>query len=234
MMTSAQSAELFAFVGGQPGRRLDSSTRSAVWDRITDTHAAGWLRQQIIPHPTHVHDPEDRHYVDDHALAQIPRALPLLGLPRDQQMTITRGDGTQVLAPGFEDPQAMRMILLQILTGRRLQRDPHLRVRLPVTGSRRARRRPDRAEEVARFRYAQSKIDTAPDTIWSTVRSPRSSRSSSNGSVNTSRVRTTAGICSCSGPATAAATSPTRRRTYNWMLREFSDVVRITDSRGRR
>ena len=34
-------------------------------------------------------------------------------------MLITRGDGTQMLAHGFDDPQAMRMILLQILTGRR-------------------------------------------------------------------------------------------------------------------
>ena len=61
----------------------------------------------------------DRYYVDDHALAQIPAALPLLGLPRGQQMTITRGDGTEVTARGLDDPQAMRMILLQILTGRR-------------------------------------------------------------------------------------------------------------------
>ena len=34
-------------------------------------------------------------------------------------MLITRGDGQQVTANGFDDPQAMRMILLQILTGRR-------------------------------------------------------------------------------------------------------------------
>jgi len=34
-------------------------------------------------------------------------------------MLITRGDGRQITARGFDDPQAMRMILLQILTGRR-------------------------------------------------------------------------------------------------------------------
>ena len=48
-----------------------------------------------------------------------PPRCPLLGLPREQQMQITRGDGTQMLAHGLDDPQAMRMILLQILTGRR-------------------------------------------------------------------------------------------------------------------
>jgi hypothetical protein len=34
-------------------------------------------------------------------------------------MALTRGDGHQISARGFDDPQAMRMILLQILTGRR-------------------------------------------------------------------------------------------------------------------
>ena len=84
-------------------------------------------------------------------------------------MQITRGDGTQVLAHGFDDPQAMRMILLQILTGRRASeiRTCAFDCLSPL---------PDRAtataedpagdnEEIARFHYAQSKIDAAPDNI---------------------------------------------------------------------
>ena len=66
-------------LGPSPGRQ------------VTDAHAAGWFRQvSRIPHQPALNA---GHYVDDHALAQIPAALPLLGLPREQQMQITRGDG---------------------------------------------------------------------------------------------------------------------------------------------
>ena len=204
-------------------------TGYAVWDRVTDTHVAGWFRQvSRIPRTPTLND---RHYVDDHALAQIPGALPLLGLPRDQQMTITRGDGTQVLAAGFDDPQAMRMILLQILTGRRsseirtcefdcLSPAPDISVQS------------GQDQEVVRFRYAQSKIDTAPDTIlvdrevsavieeqqrW--VREhlpefePRHLFVQRTGNRNGDK--------------------PYPPGTYNWMLRELSNVARITDGQGR-
>src|SRR5450756_2484258 len=61
----------------------------------------GWFRQvSRIPHQSTLND---RHYVDDHALAQIPAALPLLGLAHEEQLAITRGDGRQVLANGFDD-----------------------------------------------------------------------------------------------------------------------------------
>ena len=70
-----------------------------------------------------------------------------------------------MLATGLEDPQAMRMILLQILTGRRASEIRTCDVRLPVRGSRPPRRRPTGPGRSIRFRYAQSKIDIAPDTI---------------------------------------------------------------------
>jgi hypothetical protein len=109
-------AELFAFVADNP---VDARTVLGVgpWQQVTDAHAAVWFRQvSRIPRGR---DFNEAHYIDDHALAQITAALPLLGLPCDQQMLITRGDGQQVAASGLDDPQAMRMILLQILTGRR-------------------------------------------------------------------------------------------------------------------
>jgi hypothetical protein len=79
-------------------------------------------------------------------------------------MPITRGDGQQITADGIDDPQAMRMILLQVLTGRRSSE-----IRLCDFDCLSAPT--DRAvaaaegQEIARFRYAQSKIDIAPDTI---------------------------------------------------------------------
>jgi hypothetical protein len=125
-------------------------------------------------------------------------------------MLITRGDGRQISARGFDDPQAMRMILLQILTGRRAS---EIRTCLfdclsPV---------PDKAldaaegEQIARFHYAQSKIDIAPDNILvdrEVVAVIEEQRQWGSGSTCPTSPR---GICSCSEPATGRATSPTRR-----------------------
>jgi integrase len=151
-------AELLGFAAASP-----SDTRRVLgpspWDGVTEAHAASWYRKVTrIPHqPVRT----DIHYVDDHALAQILAALPLLGMPRSRQMTITRGDGTQVTASGLDDPQAMRMILLQILTGRRASE-----VRTCDHGCLSAVAGPvGENGQVTRFRYAQSKIGIAPDTI---------------------------------------------------------------------
>jgi hypothetical protein len=151
-------AELFGFVADNPA---DARTvlGAEPWQRVTEAHAASWSRQlRRIPQGRALND---EHYVDDHALAQITAALALLGLPRDEQMPITRGDGQQVQAAGLDDPQAMRMILLQILTGRRASeiRTCEFDCLSPV---------PDTTaggDRLTRFRYAQSKIDIAPDNI---------------------------------------------------------------------
>ena len=133
------------------------------WQRVTDLHAAAWWRRLSRVPPGRALN--DDHYVDDHALTQITGALPLLGLPRDQQMLITRGDGQQITVDGLNDPQAMRMILLQILTGRRASEvrtcaadciEPVTDATISASAG---------GEQIARFRYAQSKIDNAPDSI---------------------------------------------------------------------
>jgi hypothetical protein len=214
---AANSAEARQVLGPHP------------WSRVTDAHAAGWFRQvSRIPHQRELND---EHYVDDHALAQIPAALPLLGLPRDEQMTVTRGDGQQVEARGFDDPQAMRMILLQILTGRRAS---EIRTCLFDCLSSVPDRAVDAAEgeEIARFHYAQSKIGIAPDNIlvdrevvavieeqqqWIRDRCP--------------------GIVPrhlfLQRTANRQGDKPYPSGTYNWMLREFSKIVKITDSKGK-
>lgn len=224
-------AELFAFLAANPVEAR-SVLGPSPGQQVTDVHAASWFRQvSRIPHQPVLNA---GHYVDDHALAQIPAALPLLGLPREQQMQITRGDGTQVLAHGFDDPQAMRMILLQILTGRRASeiRTCAFDCLSPL---------PDRATttaavtegaEIARFQYAQSKIDAAPDSIlvdrevtqvieeqqqWIRERFPDIEP----------RFLFTQRLGNRTG------TKPYPSGTYIWMLREFSNIVKITDSKGR-
>lgn len=95
-------AELFAFVTANQGEAR-ALLGISPWQQVTETHAASWFAQvSRIPHTSNLND---RHYIDDHALAQIPAALPLLSLARGQQMPITRGDGTPILAGGFDDPR---------------------------------------------------------------------------------------------------------------------------------
>jgi hypothetical protein len=160
--------ELLAFVAANPTQARGLLGRSP-WEQVTAAHAGSWFRQvRRIPHrPTRT----DHHYVDDHALQQIPAALPLLGLGRQEQMSITRGDGTDLLASGFDDPQAMR-ILLQILTGRRASEirtcdfdclSPPPERTLQAAGG----------ERIARFTYAKARSMSRRTASWSTARSSR-------------------------------------------------------------
>jgi integrase len=222
-------AELFAFLAANPVEARAALGRSPCL-QVSEAHAASWFRQvSRIPHRPALNA---QHYVDDHALAQIPAALPLLGLPRDQQMLITRGDGSQVHAHGLADPQAMRMILLQILTGRRASEIRNCAFDClstppaqPATGA-------GDGDQIARFHYAQSKIDAAPDHIlvdcevievieeqqrWLRERFPD----------------TTPRHLFLQRLGNRVATKPYPSGTYTWMLREFSDIVKITDSTGR-
>jgi integrase len=153
-------AELMAFLVDhrqEAARVLGSSP----WDRLTDAHPAIWLRQRTRER-RHRPVSDETHYVDDHALAQISACLPALAEPGTRTVTVVSGGATRVLA-GQHDPQLMRMLLLQILTGRRASEIClcPFDCLSPATGS-----AVDAAEDaVARFRYGQSKIDTAPDTI---------------------------------------------------------------------
>ena len=223
-------AELFAFMAAnQAEARRILGPLATPWRTVTDAHAACWLRQvSRIPHERALND---GNYVDDHALAQITAALPLLGLPRGEQMRITRGDGGQILASGFDDPQAMRMILLQILTGRRSSEIRHCESGClsPATGR---AAEAAQGEEIARFRYAQTKIDIAPDTIlvdsevvaiieeqqrWVRDRFPG--------------IQPRHLFLQLTGNRAGAKPYPSG--TYTFRLREFSKIVQVADSKGR-
>jgi hypothetical protein len=219
-------AELFAFVAANP-----AETRAILgpspWDQLTQAHADSWFRQVTrIPHQPAL---TDRYYVDDHALAQIPAALPLLGLARGQQMPITRGDGTQTLAGGLDDPQAMRMILLQILTGRRASeiRTCDFDCLSPVPGPAAAD-----GQQIARFSYAQSKIDIAPDSIL-VDREVIAIIEEQQDWVRAKLPGITPRYLFLRRTGNNRGDKPYTSGTYNWMLREFSDIAQITDSKGR-
>lgn len=135
------------------------------------------------------------------------------------------------MASGFDDPQAMRMILPRILTGRRSSEISHCEFDClsPATG--RAVEAAE-GEEIARFRYAQSKIDIAPDTIlvdtevvaiieeqrrWVRARFPR--------------VQPKHLFLQISGNRTGA--KPYSSGTYTFRLREFSKIAQVIDGKGR-
>jgi integrase len=222
-------AELFAFVAANQVQARALFGISP-WQQVTETHAASWVRQvSRIPHTSALND---RHYVDDHALAQIPAALPLLGLARGQQMPITRGDGTQILADGFDDPQTMRMILLQVLTGRRASEIRTCEFNCLSPAPERAAQAAE-GEEVVRFRYAQSKIDVAPDSIL-VDREVAAVVEEQQAWVRECFPELQPRFLFVQRTGNRRGDKPYPSGTYQWMLREFSNVVQITDSKGRR
>ena len=196
---------------------------------LTPAHAASRFAQ--VTRIPYTGDFNDAHYVDDHALAQITAALPVIGLPRDEQITITRGDGTQVSAGGLNNPQAMRMILLQILTGRRSSE-----IRTCVFDCRSA---PPAStgtsadgEQIARLHYAQTKIDVAPDTILvdqEVVEVIEEQRRWIREQFPDRQPRFL--FMQRSGNRTGDKPYP--YGSYAWILREFDNLLQITDSQGR-
>ncbi|MDN5916930.1 MAG: tyrosine-type recombinase/integrase [Pseudonocardia sp.] len=222
-------AELFDFVATNRAEAR-SVVGPSPWDEVSEAHIAGWAARRLrFPHPPTLNDD---HYVDDRALAQITAALPLLGLPRQQQMSITRGDGTEIMASGFGDPQAMRMILLQILTGRRVSeiRTAAFDCLAPAPTPAGAM---EGEQEVVRFRYAQSKIDGAPDSIlvdrevaavieeqqrWVREHYPQFGQPR---------------YLFLARKSNLTGAKPYSSGTYSRWLREFSEIVAIADSRGR-
>jgi integrase len=223
-------AELFEFMATNDDHaRAVLGPHAAPWTQVTTAHAASWSRQ-IVRLPLRKTLRSDR-YVDDHALAQITAALPLLGMPHTEQMTITRGDGQQITASGFGDPQAMRMILLQILTGRRASKILlcDFDCLAPATG--RAIEAAE-GEQIAQFRYAQSKIDIAPDTILvdaEVVAIIEEQRQWIRDRFGATRPRHL--FLRLKGNRNAA--KPYSMGSYGFKLRDFSNLIHIVDAQGR-
>ncbi len=220
-------AELLAFLAANPAQAR-GVLGPGPWQHLSDAHAASWYRQVTrIPHTSTLND---RHYIDDHAMARVIAALPLLGLPRTEQMSITRGDGEQLLAHGLEDPQAMRMILLQVLTGRRASEIRTCEFDCLST-------LPDRpvagldGQEVVRFRYAQSKIDIAPDSIL-VDREVAAIIEEQQRWVHETFPDLQPRFLFVQRTGNRRGDKPYPSGTYNWMLREFSDLAQITDSKA--
>ena len=125
-----------------------AATGEPGWAGLGAGHA-GFYRNRELPRPARRDPALD--IIDDTAMTKIMAGIGLLG---DKT-----GDG------GLDDPQAMRIMMLQARLGRRineilmLDADPLL----PLAASPPAD--PEPGAMTARLRYQQTKIDGAPDTI---------------------------------------------------------------------
>jgi integrase len=202
---------------------------STPWDQLTEAHPTVW-RRQITRQQTGP-SLNDDHYVDDHALAQIVSSLPVLGASSTETVTVSI-DGHERELAGLEHPDAMRILLLQILTGRRASEicmcdfdcltPPTSGVASAADG-----------DQVARFRYAQSKIDQAPDTILvdaevvAVINEQRAAVQSRYPSITAHRYLFPQMNANDHGD------KPVSRGNYARVIRNFSNLVAIKDSTGR-
>jgi hypothetical protein len=198
------------------------------WDDLTDAHPLIW-RKQITRART---GPllNDEHYVDDHALGQIVASLQVLGADPAEKVTVPIGGCDRELA-GFGDPQTMRILLLQILTGRRASEicmcdfdclsAPSTRAVAVAEG-----------DPVARFGYAQTKIAGAPDAILVDEEVVAVIQEQQQ-AVRDRYPGSTHRYLFPQRNANDHGDKPVSRANYGRALRRFSKLVEIRDSKGR-
>lgn len=125
-----------------------AATGEPGWARLGTGHA-GFYRSRELPRPARREPGLD--IIDDTAMATIMAGIGQLG--------DNAGDG------GLDDPQAMRIMMLQARLGRRISEilmldpDPLLPLATAPAAA------PEPGAMTARLRYQQTKIDGAPDTI---------------------------------------------------------------------
>ena len=167
---SLQTIDLFYRVMADHRTEAADALGDARWLELTDSHARLY-RAGDFPKAREPRAADERNYINDTDLSAMLTHIELLGLPIEQTRAIVR-DGTDVELGGLGQPAVMRAWLIQAMTGRRasevLMMDfapltdiPGLDVTtVPDSGM------------VARLRYQQTKIDTAPNTIlvgWDVV-----------------------------------------------------------------
>ena len=75
-----------------------AATGDRRWLELTDTHARLYRVDECRTGRV-IRQADERNYISDADLSRMLACIELLGLPRDQSMTITR-DGQQVRSPG--------------------------------------------------------------------------------------------------------------------------------------
>jgi len=132
------------------------------WLELTDAHARLWRSGEYLKRDR-LTDGGD--YIEPATLTRIVEHLDILALGKDQAKTVVV-DGVSKQISGLGDPQAMRAFLLSVFTGRRINEIlmADFQPLLPLPGLDPDQPRGEGAF-VARFRFRQTKIAGAPDTI---------------------------------------------------------------------
>lgn len=132
---------------------------------LTDRHTRLWRPSDLPNGRARVFgDSDGSQYIADADLSRMTELISIIGLPRDETTTFAR-DGQEVTVRGLGDPSVMRAWLIQALTGRRaseiLMSDFNPLHDVPgLPGPTR-----DDEEFVAKYRYQQTKVRQAPNTI---------------------------------------------------------------------
>ena len=130
------------------------------WLQLTDSHARLYRVEECRTGRV-IRQADERNYISDADLSRMLGYIELLGLPRDQAMTINR-DGRDADVAGLGQPAMMRAWLIQALTGRRASEKVLMDFE-PLTAIPGVD--PATVPEggmVARLRYQQTKVDGAP------------------------------------------------------------------------
>jgi integrase len=219
-------ADLMAFIADNPDecRRLIGASP---WDDLTDAFPLIWRKQ--ITRTRSAPLLNDEHYVDDHALSQIVASLPALGADPTETVMVRVGDTEREL-PGCGDPQAMRMLLLQILTGRRASEICMCEFDCLSPPTARAVEAAE-GEQVARFHYAQTKIDRAPDTIL--VDTEVVTVIEEQQQAVRTRFPDAPRYLFPRRLGNQHGDKPVSRRVYGRSLLRFSELIQVTDAKGR-
>ena len=223
-------AELFAFVAANPAEaRQRARRRRRGTASPRRTRRAGSGRSPAIPHQR---DLNDDHYVDDHALAPDPRRAAAARLaPRRSRCPSPAATAHRSPPTGFDDPQAMRMILLQILTGRRASEIRTCDFDC-LSAGRPAPSTPPTASRSPGSATPKARSTSHPTPSSSTGKSPRSSRSSSAGSATQFPDHAAAVPVRPAHRQPHAATSPIPRAPTTGCCASSATWSQITDSQG--
>lgn len=167
---------------------LATATDDPRFLQLSDGHARLWRNTDLPWGGGRVFsDSDGSQYIEDVDLSRMTELIPVVGLARDEKMSIAR-DGEQVEVYGLGDPSVMRAWLIQALTGRRaseiLMSDFNPLESVPgittasappaAAGVTQASAAPAGSpgpgpagedDFVARYRYQQTKVRRAPNTI---------------------------------------------------------------------
>ena len=132
---------------------------------LSGSHLRLW-RPGDVPHPRGRRLTNPASYLEDADLAKMIEHVAVLGLPVNETAVVPSPTGPRTVT-GHGDPSAMRIWLIQALTGRRANEILMLDFNplMPVPGLGTQADSGLGGELIAKLRYQQTKIEGAPNTI---------------------------------------------------------------------